>query len=283
MRLHADRLGWLAVLLAAASPVSAQLAQSPNFQATAISLDAAGGGASSLNLAARVVSGDVSGGPMGSPQYNAIIGFLAAEDPRVTDAPVIFGMQPAFGPIAGGTELVFGGVNFDKFGTAATISVTIDGTPVDDLVVQSNSLITATAPAGLSGPHDVAISSSLGATSESDAYVYTPAVVTTPVAYVKGQLEIKNYGAEGDSYLTLVSLESWTARTQYGVLLVGPTLLFLVPPTPYPAPLGIAKLSIHVPNLPALHGLDFHFQSLSITQLRPLQGSFTNVSTTSIP
>jgi hypothetical protein len=283
MRVTAHRLGWLAVLLAVASPASGQLAQSPDFQATALTLDAVGGGTSSLSLAGHTSCGDVSGGPMSSPQFNAVIGFLGGDEPDVTDVPVLFGMQPGFGPIAGGTELVLGGINFDKFGSAASISVTIDGTPVEDLVVQSNSLITATAPAGLSGPHDVVISSSLGATTEGNAFVYTPAVVTTPRSPLKSQLEIRNYGAVGDSYFTLISLTSWVAPTRFGTLLIGPTFLELLPPTPYPAPLGIARVTLHMPNAPVLHGLVIHFQSLSMSQQSPLEGALTNASTTSIP
>ena len=280
----ARRLGWLvAASLGTACPLFAQLAQSADFQLENLSLDAVGDGMSSLDLTARLSVGNPSSAAMSSPQFSVLIGFLRAGEPDVTDVPVVYGLQPAFGPIAGGTPLVIGGINFDKFGTGASVSVTIDGVPVDGVVVQSDSQITGTAPAGLNGPHDVVITSSLGATTQPGAYVHTPALVASQQAPLKSRLELRNYGEAGDQYLTLASLTSWAAPTHFGLLEVGPIFITLLPPLPYPAPLGIAKVSFKVPNSPVLHGLTVHFQSLSITQRTPLLGSLTNASATLIP
>jgi hypothetical protein len=284
MRSHTSRLAWLcALVLGTACPLRAQLAESPNFQLTDLSLDAVGDGMSALDITARLSAGSVSSEPMASAQFGAVIGFLGGEAPDVTDLPVVYGLDPAFGPIAGGTALVIGGINFDKFGSAASLDVTIDGVPVDDLVVQSDTQITATAPAGLSGPHEVVVSSSLGTTAQPGGYIHTPALITTPNAPLKSRLDIRNYGAPGDAYMTLASLSSWVAPTHYGTLLVGPTFITLLQPAPYAGPLGISTVSVKVPNSPVLHGLLVHFQSLSITQLSPLQGSLTNASATLIP
>jgi hypothetical protein len=281
---NTHRLGWvLAILLGTAGPLGAQIAQSRNIVLTDLSLDAVGDGMSSLGVTARLSVGGPSSEPMSSAQFSALIGFLGGDAPDVTDVPVVYGLQPAFGPIAGGTPLVIGGVNFDKFGTAASLSVTIDGVPLDGLVVQSDSQITGTAPAGLNGPHDVVVSSSLGATTQPDAYIHTPALITTQNAMLKSRLDIRNYGATGDQYMTLASLTSWSAPTKYGTLLVGPVFITLLPPMPYPGPLGIATVSVKIPNSPVLHGLTVHFQSLSITQPTPLLGSLTNASATFIP
>jgi hypothetical protein len=107
---------------------------------------------SSLGVTARLSVGGPSSEPMSSAQFGAVIGFLGGEAPDVTDLPVVYGLDPAFGPIAGGTALVIGGINFDKFGSAPSLDVTIDGVPVDDLVVQSDTQITATAPGRPLGP-----------------------------------------------------------------------------------------------------------------------------------
>ena len=278
------RLGWLAaVALGTACPLRAQLAQGAEFQLTDLTLDAVGDGMSALDVTARLSVGNPSSVPMSSAQFSVAIGFLGGAEPDVTDVPVVYGLQPAFGPIEGGTPLVIGGTNFDKFGTGASVSVTIDGVPVDGLVVQSDSLITGTAPAGLNGPHAVVVSSSLGATMQAGGYVHTPALVATPQATLKSRLDLCNYGAAGDQYMTLASLTSWAAGTKFGTLLIGPNFITLLPPTPYASPLGISKTSIKIPNSPVLHGLAIHFQSLSISQRTPLLGSLTNASATLVP
>ncbi len=283
MGLHVRRIAWLAFVLAAAVPAPAQIASSSNLHCTAYGVDGAGGGQSSLTMAAHAALGEVSGGPLVSDRYTAIVGFLGGSDPQVTNLPVVFGINPPFGPKAGGTAISIGGHNFDKFGSGPTVEVTVGGTPVDNLVVQSDSLITATMPAGPAGAHDVEVSNSIGATTEPEGFVYTPAILTTPVVPMGGVLKIRNYGPVGDYYWTVVSLTTMSKPTKFGLLLVGPTIFELLTPTPYPPSDGVSTVTIHVPNDPALQGLDVHFQSLSVTAFKPVEGELTNATTTSIP
>jgi len=220
---------------------------------------------------------------MSAGAFTAQIGFLGANDPQATNAPVVFGLQPAFGPKAGGTPISIAGLNFGKFGTAANLSVTIGGQPVSDLVVQSETLITATTPAGASGPHDVVVSGDLGSSANAASFLHTPAITTTPVVATGGLLEIRNYGPVGDSFQTVVSLSAWSASTKFGTLLIGPVIYTLIGTSPYPPSDGVAVLPVLVPNDPVLHGLTVHFQSLSIAGAGPLQSALTNAAATTIP
>ena len=271
----------LVLVLAARAP--AQLAGSAGVRLEALSLDGAGGGIASLDIAAHFALGDLSGGELVSPNYAASIGFLAANDPQVTNLPVVFGIDPYFGPLAGGTAITLTGLNFDKFGQGGSIGVAFGGASADDVVVHSGSLITLTSPPGASGPADVVVSDSLGSTTWPGGFVYTPAITTTPIVPIGGELDIRNYGPLGASFLTIVSLTSWSAHMKFGTLLIGPDFFLLIAPRVYPEPDGVATLPIIVPQDSALVGLTVYFQSLCITQMGPLQGSLTNASTVSIP
>ena len=282
MDLHVRRFGWSAVLLAAVVATPAQLAQSPTFRVSAFTFDGMGSRTSSLHIAAHV-AGDVSSTPMSSAQFTGRVGFLAANDPEVTNNPVLFGMRDDFGPIAGGSSFTIGGLNFEKFGSAPTLSVTIGGAPAAKLVVKSDTQITGTTPPGASGPQDIVIANSNGSSLTPGGYVYTPAIVTTPVAPIGSRVDITNYGDVGNLYWTVLSLSTGVAPTQYGTLLLGLPLIQVVRPTPYPEPLGIATTPLQVPKNPSLSGITVHFQSLSISRLSPLRGMLTNASSTFIP
>src|SRR5262245_60738274 len=160
--------------LAMPSGAAGQLAHAADCRLDAYVLDAAGGGTASLNVAAHTSVGE-GGRVMSAGLISAQIGFLGANDPQASNAPVVFGVQPAFGPKAGGTPISISGLNFGKFGTAANLSVTIGGQPVSGLVVHSETLITATTPAGGSGPHDVVVSGDLGASASPGTFLHTPA------------------------------------------------------------------------------------------------------------
>src|SRR5262245_14204132 len=107
MRAHVRRLPALARLALAAAlaaaPLGAQLAQSAHLQLWACSFDNGGGGAASQDTAAHVAIEVLSTDTMSSQHFSGSFGFLAANDPGVTTHPVVFGVQPAFGPMAGGT------------------------------------------------------------------------------------------------------------------------------------------------------------------------------------
>jgi len=281
MRWHTLCLAGIALWLVASTPAAAQFAKSPGFRLTAYTFDGSGGGMSSLNVAGHTAC-DLSSTPMSSGQVTAIIGFLGANDPGVSNDPIVFGLQPAFGPLAGGTAFTMGGRNFDKLRSSSSLSLSIGGMPVSDLVVLSDTLLTGTTPPGATGPQDVVLDNSIGTFTLKGGFVYTPAIVTSPIAPIGSQVEIRNYGSVSNRYWTFLSFVPIEAPTQYGMLYLGPPLLQIFPPTPYPAPLGIASSALQVPDNAALRGVTVQFQSLCITQLSPLQGSLTNASSTAI-
>jgi len=274
--------GFVAFALLLTVPAAAQVAEGGNTRLMGLSLDGAGGGLASLDTAAFFELGEVSSGELSSPGYRASIGFLAAHDPQVTNGPVVFGIEPAFGPAAGGTPISITGMNFDKFGLGG-VGVSIGGHAAGGVVVQSASLITLLSPAGVSGPADVVVNDSIGSDTRPGGFLYTPAITTTPIVPLGGVLDIRNYGPPGNAFLTIISLTAWSAHTKFGTMLVGPDFFQIFSPTPYPAPDGVSSVPVAVPFEPALVGITVHFQSLSLTNVAPMQGSFTNASTVSIP
>jgi hypothetical protein len=269
--------------LVLAPAAASQVSQSTNYRLDAISLDCGGGGGCSLNYASWVAVGDVSGAQSASTNFKAAEGFLEVGDPQPSSVPIVFGITPDFGPKAGGTPFTISGINFDRLGTGPFVSVYIGGNLAPSSVL-SNTQISAVAPAGLKGPRAVVVTSPFGLSFDPDGYVYTPAITTTPVVPLGGTLLIRNYGDVGDAYTTLASTSTWVANTKFGTLLVGPDpFLQLLTSIPYPGPNGISDVPVVVPNATVLHGLVVHFQSLSITNPSPVQGEFTNASTTAIP
>lgn len=261
----------------------AQQATSANYALLDSALSNAGGGTCSPDHAAYTNLGALSSDLLGSPSFQGTIGFLATSDPQPTNQPVLFGITPNFGPTAGGTSITIAGLNFDKFGVGPSTFVSIGGTPVSLLTVVSNTEIQAVTPPGLVGPRLVALANSNGATLDPDGFIYSPAIVTSPIAQIGGSLLITNYGTIGGMYRTFVSTSTWTLSTPYGTLLVGPfPFVELIPLTPYPLANGVDAIALPIPSMPALQGLVVHFQSLSISSLNPFQAKFTNASSTAI-
>ncbi|MDB5313637.1 MAG: hypothetical protein JWO38_7839, partial [Gemmataceae bacterium] len=100
-------------------------------------------------------------------------------------APTVTAVNPASGPLAGGTTVTITGTNFTgatgvKFGTVAATSFTVN----------SATSITVTVPAGAAGPVDVTVTTSSGtsATSAADQFTYTTAPTVTAIAPAAGPL-----------------------------------------------------------------------------------------------
>jgi len=273
----------LACLALLAAPTAAQIARGEHTHLLALSLDAAGGSAAALDTAGYLALGDLSGGQLASNHYRASIGFLAGNDPQATTAPIVFGVQPPFGPIAGGQVITLTGLNFDNFGQGGSLEVSIGGRPVGDVSVHSPSLVAVVLPPGAAGPADVVVSSSLGTSTAEGAFTYLPAISTTPVVRLGGVIELRNWGPPGDTYVTFASLTPWSRPTRFGSLLIGPILFQVMPARRYPAGDGLAIVPLRLPDDGALAGLTFHFQSLDVSHAPPFGGTLTNASTVTIP
>lgn len=164
----------VAPLLSLASlPAAAQVAQSANFQVLDFCLDGGGGGAASLAFSGHVSLNAPSGAESASPNYRVALGFLQGSDPQPTNAPVVFGLSVDCAPIFGGTPLTITGLNFDKFGAANTVTVTVGGAPATAVQVASDTLLSCLTPPGSPGPASVVVSSSFGS-AVVGTFEYTP-------------------------------------------------------------------------------------------------------------
>ena len=98
----------------------------------------------------------------------------AADNYTYVAAPVVAGISPVSGPEDGGTAVAIAGAGF-----AGATSVTFGGVPATSFAVQSDALVTATAPAG-SGTVAVRVSTvggtSLDTAADDFTYVPRPAV-----------------------------------------------------------------------------------------------------------
>jgi len=279
-----SRAAALSMFLAILAPSSwGQLASTASFQLLDFALAGGGGGSCSTGFAGNLSLPPFPGGPMLSIDHEGEIGFLAGNDPQPTNAPVVFGVVPNLGPAAGGTPVTISGLNFDKFGVAPSVTVTVAGTAASAVNVLGDTQISCLTPAGSPGPGPVTVSSAFGSDTLPGGFVHTPAVISSPTVAVGGSLLIENYGPVGVVFQTYFStVATSVSLPPFGTLLIGPSPLALLVSGAYPAPNGIAASSIPVPNDPALSGLVAHFQSVAILSVFPFSVMLTNRSTTTV-
>lgn len=164
--------------LVAASPLTmSQLASSANFQLLADEFAGGGGGACSVSFASMFASEPVSGDQVASISFSAALGFLAANDPKPTNAPVVFGITPDCGPITGAVPVTITGVNFTNRGAGPSINATIGGGALIGLIVVSDTTITGFTPASAPGAKDVVVSSVFGTGTLPGGYEYTAGLI----------------------------------------------------------------------------------------------------------
>ena len=269
----------LAGALLAAS-TAAQVAASPLYRLDTFAFDASGGGQSSPASAGWNHAAD-AGGALGSPGFTAHLGLLGAVDPEPTNAPVVFGATPPFGPGAGGTPVTVSGLHFQHLGAGPTVTARVGGTPVVGLSVLSDTQLAFTTPSGALGPALLEVASVYGSDADPDGFVYTPAVVASAVAPIGGAVTVTDYGPPG----VLFSLQMSPVATSiplppWGTLLIGPAPLIKVVEKQYPAPDGVHVLPLPVPSDPSLAGAVVHFQAAAVLSFTPLVLVLTNRSTT---
>ena len=103
----------------------------------------------------------------------------------VGPAPTVTSVSPIAGPTGGGTSVTITGTNFT--GTTGAGGVKFGGTNATGYTVNSNTQITATAPAGAAGTVDVTVTNgTTSATSASDQYTYIAAPTVTSVSPTAG-------------------------------------------------------------------------------------------------
>lgn len=268
----------LTALLALAAATSAQVGTSASFRLDGLELDAAGGGASASNTAA-FTQVDGSGAPtLSSSGFQAEVGFLAVHDAAAGAAPAIFALTPNYGVMEGGDPFAIHGQGFIAQGAAGSVAVTVGGVPATNVILVSDTRIDAVAPAGSSGPHDLAVTTLLGTGVASDGFVHTPAVVTSPVWGLGSEVEILNLGyISGFFDMWYSNTTTFLPIPPFGVLEIGPVpLLQAYGVEHYPAPDGVHVTKLSVPLNPGLVGTPLHFQSIAFLSLTPPDIRLTN-------
>ena len=93
-----------------------------------------------------------------------------------------------------------------------------------------------------------------------------PGVASSPCTSLNDNIRVDDFGPAGGSFLLFASFHAQNVPLPpYGALMIGPSMVMLQGPTPYPGLSGPRTLSLPVPNMPVLVGLSLHFQSLGIT------------------
>ncbi|MGW1422487.1 IPT/TIG domain-containing protein [Bradyrhizobium manausense] len=101
-------------------------------------------------------------------------------------SPTVTSVSPTSGPLAGGTSVVITGTNFT--GTTGAGGVKFGATNATGYTVNSNTQITATAPAGSAGTVDITVTngSATSPTSAADQYTYVAAPTVTSISPTAG-------------------------------------------------------------------------------------------------
>jgi formylglycine-generating enzyme required for sulfatase activity len=90
-------------------------------------------------------------------------------------------ITPNQGPTTGGTPIVLTGTGFEL-----VTNVTIGGSSVSDLVIQSSTTLTATTPAGTQGPRDLVVTTPWSQASIQSAFTYFSAPSISTVTPTNG-------------------------------------------------------------------------------------------------
>ncbi len=171
-------LSLLAILGLTAASAPAQIASSANYRLDGIAFAGGGGGIASPSFSAQAALAPLTGERMATASYGAELGVLGVFDPVVSSVPVVFGVTPDCGPVAGGTSTVVSGLHFQALGAGPTITVSVGGAAASGVTVLSDTQLTMQTPAGASGPKDVAVTSLHGTGSLANGFTYSDAVAS---------------------------------------------------------------------------------------------------------
>ncbi|MFN0207486.1 MAG: IPT/TIG domain-containing protein [Planctomycetota bacterium] len=173
MKLYYTLFALAAAIQVSATTGLAQYATSLNYQVDDLALTGGGGGVCSNSYAAFIVLAPMSGEEMQSAGYKAALGALATDDPKPTNAPLIFSVLPSCGPVAGGETVRIYGLNFNKPGAAATTAIQFANVTASNVSVVSDAEITVTVPPAPNGSQGVSVSNVNGIGVLNPGYIYT--------------------------------------------------------------------------------------------------------------
>jgi hypothetical protein len=143
----------------------------------AIDLAFSGDASELFAVSVHTTVGPITGGHFPTIVNHYALNIISNPVPR--PAPAVTGISPASGPTGGGNPVTITGTNFTNAST-----VNFGSTPATSFTVDSDTQITATAPAGTAGTEDVLVSTAAGGTSAAsaaDQYTYLAPVCTTTI------------------------------------------------------------------------------------------------------
>jgi hypothetical protein len=152
-------------------------------------------------------------------------------------------------------------------------------------VIQDDSTITCTTPAGSPGPVDVTVSNSVGSGTLVAGFTYTPAVAWTGDASLGGKVTVEYLCQPLDGILAIAGLPPAVqipTPPYTGALSISPfQILFLVPTHFWPS--DEFTLDGTIPNDPALSGTTILLQALiGSSFVQPKDACWTNCASLTI-
>jgi large repetitive protein len=151
----------------------------------------------------------------------------AADHFAYTVAPVVTGVSPAAGPLAGGTSVTITGT-----GLSGATLVDFGSVAATKVVVVSPTQITATSPAEAAGTVDVTVTTAGGvsATSTADQFAYLIAPTVTAVSPIVGPLSGGTLVTITGTNFTGATLVDFGTIAATNVIVVSPTQITAISP-----------------------------------------------------
>lgn len=276
------RIGLASAMLAGS--VRAQIAVSSNYTLSGEEVLAVAGGASSpgaAGAAARAAHGSLGSLAPGeglSSTRKAASSFVSEFDLFGGSGPIVFGLNPAQGPTAGGTASQiqgarFSGVGLVQFGTTATLAFP-----------SSSTRLVATSPPSpmpiAAGAVDLTVSSGTGSTVVPQGYVYVPAVASSDDLVPGGEVRVRYFGPAGSAFGYAMSLGA-IAPTPFmgiaGYMQVDPLGLVFVRSSTFLGN-GSREFLYPTPASPVLAGATVYWQPVLLAPSAPEFGNLANTT-----
>jgi IPT/TIG domain-containing protein len=267
-----------------AGSVRAQIAVSSNYLLSGEELLAVTAGASSPGAggtaarAAHGALGSLAPGEGLSSTRKAASSFVNEFNLFGGSGPIVFGLNPAQGPTAGGTASLIQGVRFSgvglvQYGTTATLAFP-----------SSSTRMVATAPPSLmpipAGPVDLTVTSGTGSTGVPKGFFYVPAVASSDDMVPGGEVRVRYFGPAASAFGYAMSLGSIPPVPFGGIggyLQVDPLGLIFVRTSTFLGN-GSREFLYPTPASPALTGATVYWQPVLLPPGAPEFGNLANTT-----
>ena len=273
------------LLFALAGGAAAQTGAAAATNGLVLARDLPGAGGHSTSATLQVES-TVGHGLAGPPASSALVrwegGVVYTGSSISVTGPLVLGVQGGFGDRLGGEVETIVGYNFNP-GVGLT-SVDFAGVPGTGTTVVTNTAITSVSPLGKDtmdnplGPSSITVTNQQGSSQVADGYVYTPALLKNAEAVLGKPYRMHFLGKPNDFVALIMGLNQpgisipingWDGEFNLVFIVFFNTNFQF-------APNGSRNFTFTLPVDPAFAGFPFEFQGVTIDNLDPVGGSFTN-------